>query len=129
MIILYPITHGAMSECVVDMMRCLGPFRSTVSADPARVLGVACGALIHLLRSREHSSWRAAILFVISLVGGHFLSRRALLDQPTIEPWFTGFVCSAMVVSVTMPAFDWTERHIVPTLDRLYKWLVKRVLR
>ncbi|MDR5833173.1 hypothetical protein [Caballeronia sp. LZ034LL] len=130
MIVLYPVAPACGSECLMDMVRCLDPLASLASdmhADPAHALGVVCGALIHLTRSREHSSWRAAIFFVISLVGGYYLSCRALLDWPHVEPWFAGFVCSAMLVSVAMLSFDWTERRIVPTLDRLYRWLVRRI--
>jgi hypothetical protein len=129
MIILYPVTHADRSECLVDLVRCLEPFASDLNAAPARTLGIVCGALIHLTRSREHSSWRAVIFFIISLVGGHYLSGRVLMDWPNVEPWFAGFVCSAMLVSVATLSFDWTERRIVPTLDRLYKWIVRRICR
>jgi hypothetical protein len=102
---------------------------SHLISDFDRVLGVACGALFHLTRSHETTTSRKAIYFVVSLVGGNFLARRIVLDWPQWDPWLAGFVTSAALVTVAVLVLDWSERHIEPTLDRLYGWLVKRLFR
>ena len=93
------------------------------------VLGVACGALLYLTRSHETTMWRKAIYFVVSLVGGNFLGQRIVLNWPQVEPWLAGFVASAALVTFTILALDWSERHVEPTLDRLYAWFVKRLFK
>ncbi|MBN3856249.1 hypothetical protein G3N59_23005 [Paraburkholderia sp. Ac-20340] len=100
---------------------------SYANADCARILGVVCGALVYLTRSRSHSKWRTAIYFCISLVGGSFLAQRAITDWPQIEPWLAGFIASALLVDLTIPTLDWCERRVVPTLNRLYRWLIARL--
>ena len=100
---------------------------SHMLSDFERVLGVACGALLYLTRSHEATTWRKAIYFVVSLLGGNFLARRIVLNWPQVEPWLAGFVASAALVTFTILALDWSERHVEPTLDRLYAWFIERL--
>jgi hypothetical protein len=124
-----PIARVAMPALGVDMGRGIALMVSYMICDFARMLGVTCGALIYLTRSREHSTWRRVIYFVVSLVGGNFLSQDVLFGWPQIGPWLAGFVSSAMLVTVAMLVLDWSEQHVVPTLDRLYSWIIKRLFR
>ncbi|VVD27802.1 putative holin [Paraburkholderia dioscoreae] len=125
----YPVVFSATPVLVGGLRGSVAFVASHMLNDFERVLGVACGALLYLTRSHETTTWRKAIYFVVSLVGGNVLARRIVLNWPQVEPWLAGFIASAALVTFTIIALDWSERHVEPTLDRLYAWIVRRLLK
>ena len=125
----YPVACLAAPVLIGSLKGGVAFVASHMLNDFERVLGVACGALLYLTRSHETTTWRKAIYFVVSLVGGNVLARRIVLNWPQVELWLAGFVASAALVTFTIIALDWSERHVEPTLDRLYAWIVRRLLK
>jgi hypothetical protein len=95
-------------------------------SDVAIALGVACGALVYLARTQEPGHWRKGAYFVVSLIGGYFLAKWAVLNYPHVEPWLAGFAASATLVTLAILVLDWGQRRVEPTLDRLYNWLINK---
>jgi MFS superfamily sulfate permease-like transporter len=107
---------GLTSGVVITALR--------AQVDPGMVVGVVCGAFVYLMRSHEPSRWRKAVYFVVSLVGGYYLSLWATRRYPELSAWLVGFAVTASIVTVAVLVLDWVERNIQPTLDAL---LAKRI--
>ncbi|WP_314407373.1 putative holin [Pseudomonas kuykendallii] len=90
---------------------------ASVNGDAA--VGALFGSLIYFTTTRELPVWQRALFFVASLVMGYKLAP-ALVEatflgvQPFRWPVFGGFVCSALVVTVTLKAIKRRDSPVDP---------------
>lgn len=81
--------------------------------------GAFCGALIFVLRSKEPSTFKRALYFFVSLIGGHAMTPFLQELVPSLPVWPAAFVSSAIVVSLSIVALDWSEVAVPQILNSL----------
>lgn len=92
---------------------------ASVNGDAA--VGALFGSLIYFTTTRELPAWQRAVFFVASLVMGYKLALVPVLVDATVMgvqpfrwPVFGGFVCSALVVTLTLKAIKRKDSPVEP---------------
>ncbi len=94
--------------------------------DLTLVSGVLCGALVFLLRSHEPSWPRKILYFVVSVVGGFYMTPVAQAKFGLPE-WPAAFLSAAAVVTLAIIVLDWSENAIPNLLTQAVQRLIGNV--
>lgn len=87
--------------------------------NPRMAVGVLCGSMIFLLRTREEHWWRRLIYSILSLLLGYITASWLSELFPRVPVGLAGFSCAALIVGVATAVFDWANKQLPIVVDRL----------